>query len=149
MKNLKSWPEKSFKVKLVSKPVYVCMLSHFSRVQLCNPRDCSREASLSMGFTRQEYWSGLPSSRWSSRSRDRTYVSCISCIDRQGFLPLLSPGKLSESVHRRKPHFPLGWNNELTSIWRKLITKCPLYYQSNIHWGSTVYKLCSIRNPVD
>ena len=33
-------------------------------VQLCltlyNPMDCARQASLSMGFSRQEYWSGLP-----------------------------------------------------------------------------------------
>ena len=27
---------------------------------LCNPMDCSPQASLSMGFSRQEYWSGLP-----------------------------------------------------------------------------------------
>ena len=27
---------------------------------LCNPMDCSLPAPLSMGFSRQEYWSGLP-----------------------------------------------------------------------------------------
>ena len=28
---------------------------------LCNPMDCvAHQASLSMGFSRQEYWSGLP-----------------------------------------------------------------------------------------
>ena len=27
---------------------------------LCDPMDCSRQAPLSMGFPRQEYWSGLP-----------------------------------------------------------------------------------------
>ena len=27
---------------------------------LCNPLDRSRQAPLSMGFSRQEYWSGLP-----------------------------------------------------------------------------------------
>ena len=26
---------------------------------LCNPMDCSHQAPLSMGFSRQEYWSGL------------------------------------------------------------------------------------------
>ena len=35
-----------------------CVLSHFSCVPtLCNPMDCS---PLSMGFSRQEYWSRLP-----------------------------------------------------------------------------------------
>ena len=28
---------------------------------LCNPMDCSYQAPLSMGFSRQEYWSGVPS----------------------------------------------------------------------------------------
>ena len=28
---------------------------------LCNPTDCSMQGPLSMGFSRQEYWSGLPS----------------------------------------------------------------------------------------
>ena len=27
---------------------------------LCNPMDCSLHAPLSMGFSKQEYWSGLP-----------------------------------------------------------------------------------------
>ena len=27
---------------------------------LCDPMDCSHQAPLSMGFSRQEYWSGLP-----------------------------------------------------------------------------------------
>ena len=33
----------------------------FSRVQLfCDAMDCSPPGSLSVGFSRQEYWSGLP-----------------------------------------------------------------------------------------
>ena len=39
---------------------HACMLSHFSCVWLCNPMDCTRQAPLSTGFPRQEYWSGLP-----------------------------------------------------------------------------------------
>ena len=31
-----------------------------SCLPLCNPMDCSPPGSLSMGFSRQEYWSGLP-----------------------------------------------------------------------------------------
>ena len=31
-----------------------------SRIQLCDPMDCSLLSNLSMGFSRQEYWSGLP-----------------------------------------------------------------------------------------
>ena len=31
-----------------------------SCLTLCNPMDCSHQASLSMEFSRQEHWSGLP-----------------------------------------------------------------------------------------
>ena len=37
------------------------MLSHFSRVRLCvTLQTVACQAPLSMGFSRQEYWSGLP-----------------------------------------------------------------------------------------
>ena len=38
----------------------VCTKSLQSCQTLCDPVDCSLPASLSMGFSRQEYWSGLP-----------------------------------------------------------------------------------------
>ena len=39
---------------------YVCVLSHFSYVQLfVTPWTVANQAPLSMGFPRQEYWSGL------------------------------------------------------------------------------------------
>ena len=42
-------------------PMLVCMLSHFRRVLLfSNQWTVARQAPLSMGFSRQEYWSGLP-----------------------------------------------------------------------------------------
>ena len=43
--------------------IHICMrvLSCFSRVQLfMNPWTAACQAPLSMGFSRQEYWSGLP-----------------------------------------------------------------------------------------
>ena len=37
------------------------LLSHFSRAQLCaTPLTAAHQASPSMGFSRQEHWSGLP-----------------------------------------------------------------------------------------
>ena len=38
----------------------VVVVYSLSCVRLCDPRDCSRQAPLSMGLPRQEYWSGLP-----------------------------------------------------------------------------------------
>ena len=41
--------------------VHVCMLNHFSRIQLfVTLWPVAHQAPLSMGFSRQEYWSGLP-----------------------------------------------------------------------------------------
>ena len=39
---------------------YPKLLSHFSRVRLCDPIDSRPPGSLSLGFSRQEHWSGLP-----------------------------------------------------------------------------------------
>ena len=41
--------------------MHAWMLSHFSCVRLfATPWTIARQAPLSMGFSRQEYWSGLP-----------------------------------------------------------------------------------------
>ena len=36
-----------------------CLVAN-SCATLCKPVDCNHQASLSMGFPREEYWSGLP-----------------------------------------------------------------------------------------
>ena len=64
----------------------VCMLSCFSPVQLfVTLWSIACQAPLSMGFSRQEYWSGIamPSSGGSSRPRDGTRVSYVSCIGKR------------------------------------------------------------------
>ena len=41
--------------------VSLLLLSHFSRVRLCvTPQTAAHQAPPSMGFSRQEHWSGLP-----------------------------------------------------------------------------------------
>ena len=48
----------------IGAPQYVrllLLLSRFSRVQLCvTPETAAHQASPSLGFSRQEHWSGLP-----------------------------------------------------------------------------------------
>ena len=45
------------------------LLSHFSRVQLCTtPQTAAQQAPPSLGFSRQEHWSGLPLPSLFSRS---------------------------------------------------------------------------------
>ena len=40
--------------------VHVCMLNHFSSVRLCDARTVARQVPLFVGFSRQDYWDGLP-----------------------------------------------------------------------------------------
>ena len=55
------------------------MLSCFSSVCLfATPWIVAHQAPLAMGFSRQEYWVAMPSSRGSSWPRDRTQVSRIA-----------------------------------------------------------------------
>ena len=57
-------------------------LSHVHLIAI--PRTAAHQATLSMEFSRQEYWSRLPfpSPADSSWLRDQTHVSCISCTDK-------------------------------------------------------------------
>ena len=51
--NVMNWQE--------SHSLLLLLLSHFSRVRLCaTPWTAAYQASPSMGFSRQEHWSGLP-----------------------------------------------------------------------------------------
>ena len=46
---------------IVYKNIYMLLLSRFSRVQLCaTPQTAAHQAPSSLGFSRQEHWSGLP-----------------------------------------------------------------------------------------
>ena len=46
---------------LLGKKVMTNLLSRFSRVRLCaTPQTAAHQASPSLGFSRQEHWSGLP-----------------------------------------------------------------------------------------
>ena len=52
---------KSKQTKTFQNSMHVCMLSRFSCVHLsATPWTVAHQAPLSMGFSRQEYWSGLP-----------------------------------------------------------------------------------------
>ena len=56
-----------------------------SHLTLCDPMDCSLPAPLSMGFSRQEYWSELPCPPPRDLPDPRTQVSCVSCIGSRFF----------------------------------------------------------------
>ena len=85
----------------------VFVLSHFSHVWLfVTPWTVAYQAPLSLGFSKQEYWSGLPCPPpgdllWSG---DWT---CISCIGRWVLYP---PSHLGSSMH-------ILWHIQILSLW--------------------------------
>ena len=74
----------------------------------CDPMDCSLPGNSVHGILQARIleWVAMPFSKGSSRPRDRTHFSCVSCISRWVLLPLShlgSPGHLSvyEIQHSR------------------------------------------------
>ena len=60
------------------------LLSRFSRVRLCvTPLTAAHQASLSLGFSRQEHWSGLPfpSPMHERKSESEVAQSCLTLSD--------------------------------------------------------------------
>ena len=77
---------KFFSSKITVDSDCVCVPSHFSGVRLfVTLLTVTHQVILSMGFSRQEYWSGLPcpSCRESSIPGDETHVSYVFCVGRQ------------------------------------------------------------------
>ena len=81
--------------------VCACTLSHFSHVQLfASLWTVAHQAPLSMGFSRQRIleWVAMPSSRGSSRPRDRTHIPYVSCPGREILYYYCHLGSLSLPV---------------------------------------------------
>ena len=77
---------------VIFKVVCAVVLSHFSCVRLCNPMGCSLPGSLSMGFSRQEYWSVWPFPPPEDLSYPRIeHASIKSPALAGGSLPLVVP----------------------------------------------------------
>ena len=87
--------------------VNACVLSCLSHVQLfVTPMDCSLSGPSVHGIfqTRILEWIAMPSSRESSRSRDQTHVSYVSCIGKWILLPLATPGSPSWGSNSSNSH---------------------------------------------
>ena len=62
----------------------ILLLSHLSHVRLCaTPQTAAHQAPPSLGFSRQEYWSGLPfpSPMQESESESEVAQSCLTPSD--------------------------------------------------------------------
>ena len=64
------------------KVLLLLLLSHFSRVRLCvTPETAAHQAPPSLGFSRQEYWSGLPFPSPMHKSVSEVAQSCPTLSD--------------------------------------------------------------------
>ena len=65
----------------------MCVHAHWLRScpTLCNPMDCSPPGSSVCGILQARIleWVAIPTSRVSSKCRDQTHISCVSCIGTQ------------------------------------------------------------------
>ena len=89
--------------------------------------DCSCQPPLSLGFSGQEYWSGLPcppSSRVSSQPRERTHDSCVSC-PAGGFFTTEPLEKPLTPAYVSLIFFKAIWKTPLKNQWR--VHKCVTY----------------------
>ena len=77
-----------------------------SCLTLCDAMDCSLSDSSLHGIlqARTQEWVAMPSSRWSSRPRDPTRISCVSCIAGRSFAtePLGKPLSMQISSNKEQ-----------------------------------------------
>ena len=87
---------------IISMLLLLLLLSHFSRVQLCvTPETAAHQAPLSLGFSRQEHWSGLPCP--SPMHESEVTQSCLTPSDP------MDCSLLGSSIHRIFQARVLGW----------------------------------------
>ena len=82
--------------------VMLLLLSHFSRVWLCaTPWTAAYQAPPSLGFSRQEHWSGLPfhSPMQESESESGVSQSCLTLCDLMDYSP---PGSSTHGLFRAR-----------------------------------------------
>ena len=88
------------------------MLSHFSHVWLlATPWTVAHQAPLSLGFSRQECWSGFPfPSPWDLKPGIKP-MSLMSPVLQAGSLPLAPPGKPKTRLYCSNNKFKFQWLN--------------------------------------
>ena len=127
--------------------MHVCVLSCFSCVRLWNPIDCSLP-----GFSvhvisqaRILEWVAMLSSKESSRPRDQTYISWVSCIA-GGFFTVCNTGDLdlipgSGRSAEEGIGYPLQYS--WASLMAQLVTNLTAMWEARVQslgWEDTLEK---------
>ena len=119
------------------------VLSHFSHVQLfLTPWTAACQAPLSIGFSRQEYWTGLPFSPTGDLPRDQTQISCNSYVTGRFFTaePSREPFNISTLLPSAEAQvqFTSGWWHKRSIRFREIwIGIIPSLIQ--FVWPSAIY----------
>ena len=118
--------------------IYPCVPCVLSCIWLfVAPWTVACQASLSMEFSRQEYWVAISYSRGSSQPRDQTCVSCISCIGR--FFTSRPPGNISHPTSNCLLsfywlYFDSNKNNNTNNYHYILYARSPTQYLFSLIW---------------
>ena len=112
---------------------YACMPSHFSHAWLSMTLwTVAHQAPLSMGFSRQEYWSGVPCPPPGDLP-DPVSKLCLLCLLnwQEGFLPLAPRGKLHTWAIGKL--FLETWivhmsQRQVSNLWKHHLGKCILAF---------------------
>ena len=113
--------------------VLLLLLSRFSRVRLCDPIDGSSPGSPSLGFSREEHWSGLPFLSPMHESEKWTWSRSVMSD--------------SSRPHRLQPArllCPWDFPGQSTGVGYHCLLHCWLYVQLKLGCVC-MWKLCSYR----
>ena len=106
--------------------VCVCVLHRFSHVRLLvTPRTVARQAPLSMGFPRQEHWSGLPCLS-PGHLPDPGIEPGLSCLRHWQGGSLL-PSHLGSPYLWRIPFYFQSWKIQGEKVWNvvgRILVRC-------------------------
>ena len=126
----------AFKNYIIEKTIWrhlkplLLLLSHFSRVRLCaTPQTAAHQAPLSLGFTRQEHWSGVPSpspkeswvpKNWCFQTvvLEKTLESPLDCKEIQPVHPKENESWIFIGRTDAEAEAPILWYEELTH-WKR------------------------------
>ena len=110
--------------------VWLCMLSHFSCIQLCNPMDCNQPGSSVYRILQSRIleWTEMPSFRGASLPRDWTSISYVPCIDSRFFKGLQTQGL------RQTISFPTPYEFFVPPLWTY---RAPCAQGDPLHWAKS------------
>ena len=96
------------------------LLSRFSRVRLCaTPQTAAHQAPPSLGFSRQEHWSGLP---FPSPVHEETIIQNDTCI------PMLTAALFTPARTWKQPKYP-STDERIKKLW-DIYTHTVEYYSA-------------------